>query len=273
MWDNRAGLPQSGQKAVLEEKEQLTNQKSAPQHLLHHPWDYDRRRRHLSPHPGPASMKQISELWGQENPECHPHPHPSGWGSLTFTLLGSKAGSLRGSGGGAGDGARAVAGLATSFLGSGFLGGMLSCWALPRRWDLGRNQEMWSAREMRWELGPPPAPFILGRSPQRGAGWKREQLLLTIKGRNTSRVQLTTVYCHQVWGYQPPPPALPPTLHTPHGLHLGDRKADPFLSIGGHPEGPGKQSLSKMPESSQRDELTWAADNPHTKPRGGPGFF
>ena len=78
MWDNRAGLPQSGQKAVLEEKEQPTNQKSAPQHVVHHPWDYDRGRRHLSPHPSPASMKQISELQGQENPECHPHPHPSG---------------------------------------------------------------------------------------------------------------------------------------------------------------------------------------------------
>lgn len=53
--------------------------------------------------------------------------------SLTFTLLGSKAESLAGSeaGAGAGAAAAAAAGLAASFLGSGFLGGMLSVLGAP----------------------------------------------------------------------------------------------------------------------------------------------
>lgn len=69
------------------------------------------------------------------------YPYLMGRDSLTFTLLGSKAESLAGSGAGAGAGAAAAAaGLAASFLGSGFLGGMLS-WELLRRWDLKRKQK------------------------------------------------------------------------------------------------------------------------------------
>lgn len=74
---------------------------------------------------------------------AHPlYPYPMDWGSLTFTLLGSKAESLGGSeaGAGAGTAAAAAAGLAASFLGSGFLGGMLS-WELQWRWDLKRKQK------------------------------------------------------------------------------------------------------------------------------------
>ena len=158
-------------------------------------------------------------------------------------------------GSGAGAGAGAGAALAASFLGSGFLGGMLSCWDLQWRWELGRNQEMWCLGD---ETGGRAAslPFYPGQEPPQ-RGWVRARAtVLTIKGRNTGRVQLTTVYCHQVWGDKPPSPTTP-SLHTSHSSWpppLG--QADPFLPISGNPEGPGKQTLSKMPESSQRDELT-----------------
>lgn len=49
-------------------------------------------------------------------------------------------------------------------------------------------------------------------------------------------------------------PAPSPHSHSSKPPPLGH--VDPFLPIGRNPEGPGKQDLSKMPASSQRDELT-----------------
>lgn len=54
-----------------------------------------------------------------------------------------------------------------------------------------------------------PCPFYPGQGPQRGWG-EQEAATADYKRKKHSRAQLTTVYCHQVWGYQPPPPALPP---------------------------------------------------------------
>lgn len=66
-------------------------------------------------------------------------------------------------------------------------------------WRLGDETGDWAAS----------LPFYPGQQPPQ-RGWVRATATgLTIKGRNTSRVQLTTVYCHQVWDDEPP---LPPHL-------------------------------------------------------------
>lgn len=100
-------------------------------------------------------------------------------------------------------------------------------------------------------------PFYPGQEPPE-RGWVRARATAADYKRKKHQ-QGTADNCVLSPGLGLPAPSPSPSSplpHTPHGLHRQDMKADPFLSIGGHPEGPGKQSLSKMPESSQRDELT-----------------
>lgn len=162
-------------------------------------------------------------------------------------LLGSKAGSLGGSGAGAGAGAA----LAASFLGSGFLGGMLP-WGLWWRWHLGRNQEM---QRLGNEIGDwaTSLPFYPGQEPPQ-KGWVRARAAATDYKRKKYQ-QGTADNCVLSPGLGLPAPS--PSPHSSHPSWLPPlEQADPFLPIGGNPEGLGKQAPSKMPAASQRDELT-----------------
>lgn len=86
-------------------------------------------------------------------------------GLLTVTLLGSKAGSL----GGSGAAGAAGAGLAASFLGSGFLGAMAMGGHLRMSWDDGWRQEGSSAEEQKASWAP--RAYILSCESPSSEGW------------------------------------------------------------------------------------------------------
>lgn len=110
-------------------------------------------------------------------------------------------------------------------------------------WHLGNETGDWAAS----------LPFYPGQEPPQRA-WVRARAAATDYKRKKHQ-QGTADNCVLSPGLVLPAPSPSPlTSHPSQPLPLG--QADPFLPIGGNPEGPGKQALSKMPASSQRDELT-----------------
>lgn len=156
------------------------------------------------------------------------------------------SGAAAGAGVGAGTGAGVA--LAASFLGSGFLGGMLSCWDLPLRWDLGKNQEM---RRLGDKTGDWAAslPFYPGQEPpQRGSVRARAT---AADYKRKKHQQGTADNCVLSPGLGLPVPfSSPHTSHSSQPPPLG--QTDPFLPIGGNSRGTGKQTLSKMPVQPER---------------------